>query len=327
MIQIKLPDGSIQNHEDYPTGYDVAMKISEGLARNSVACITNEGLKDLKSPIKEDTEIKLITSKNDEALEIMRHSAAHVMAEAILNLYPDAKLTIGPVIKDGFYYDVDMPPVSESDLEKIEQEMKKIIKEKKSFKRKEVSKEEAKNLFKDNEYKIELINELPEDVVISIYEQGIFSDLCRGPHIPDTGMIKAVKLMKVSGAYWRADSSNPQLQRIYGTAFFDKKQLNKYLSFLEEAKKRDHRKIGQKLDLFSFHEEGAGMPFFHANGMVLWNSLLEYWREEHTRAGYVETKTPVMLTKDLWIKADTGKITVKICILRLLMKTNMQLNP
>jgi len=303
MIQIELPDKSIQNHENPPTGYDVALKISEGLAANSIACITDEGIKDINVPIEKDTKIKLITPKDEEALEIMRHSAAHVLAEAVLNLYPEAKLTIGPVVKDGFYYDIDMPPVSETDLEKIEQEMKNIIKAKKPFKRQVLSKDEARKIFSDNEYKIELINDLPEDAEISVYEQGIFKDLCRGPHIPHTGMIKAVKLMKVSGAYWRADSSNTQLQRIYGTAYFDKKELNKYLNFLEEAKKRDHRKIGQQLDLFSFHEEGAGMPFFHANGMVLWNQLLEYWREEHEKAGYVETKTPVMLTKDLWIKS------------------------
>jgi threonyl-tRNA synthetase len=303
MIQIELPDKTVQFFENPPTGYDVALNISQGLASNSVACITDEGIKDINTPIKKDTKIKIITTRDEEALDIMRHSAAHVLAEAVLNLYPDAKLTIGPVVKDGFYYDIDMPPVSETDLEKIEQEMKKIIKEKKPFKRHVLSKDEARKIFSDNEYKIELINELPEDAEISVYEQGIFKDLCRGPHIPHTGMIKAVKLMKVSGAYWRADSSNTQLQRIYGTAYFDKKELNKYLNFLEEAKKRDHRKIGQQLDLFSFHEEGAGMPFFHANGMVLWNQLLKYWRKEHEKAGYVETKTPVMLTKDLWIKS------------------------
>jgi threonyl-tRNA synthetase len=303
MIQIELPDKTVQSFENPPTGYDVALNISQGLASNSVACITDEGIKDINTPIKKDTKIKIITTRDEEALDIMRHSAAHVLAEAVLNLYPDAKLTIGPVVKDGFYYDIDMPPVSETDLEKIEQEMKKIIKEKKPFKRHVLSKDEARKIFSDNEYKIELINELPEDAEISVYEQGIFKDLCRGPHIPHTGMIKAVKLMKVSGAYWRADSSNTQLQRIYGTAYFDKKELNKYLNFLEEAKKRDHRKIGQQLDLFSFHEEGAGMPFFHANGMVLWNQLLKYWRKEHEKAGYVETKTPVMLTKDLWIKS------------------------
>ncbi|MDY0133259.1 MAG: threonine--tRNA ligase [Desulforegulaceae bacterium] len=303
MIEIELPDKSVQTHKNPPTGYDVAREISEGLAANSIACITDEGIKDINLPIEKNTKIKLITSKDKEALEIMRHSAAHVLAEAVLILYPEAKLTIGPVIKDGFYYDIDMPPVSETDLEKIEQEMKKIIKDKKPFKRQVFSKEEAKKIFSDNEYKIELINDLPDDAEISVYEQGIFKDLCRGPHVPHTGMIKAVKLMKVSGAYWRADSSNTQLQRIYGTAFFDKKELRKYLNFLEEAKKRDHRKIGQQLDLFSFHEVGAGMPFFHANGMVLWNELLKYWREEHEKAGYVETKTPVMLTKDLWIKS------------------------
>jgi threonyl-tRNA synthetase len=303
MIQIELPDKSVQSYENPPTGYDVALKISEGLASNSIACITDEGVKDINIPIEKDTKIKILTPKDEEALDIMRHSAAHVLAEAVLNLYPDAKLTIGPIVKDGFYYDIDMPPVSETDLEKIEQEMKNIIKAKKPFKRQVLSKEEARKIFSDNEYKIELINDLPEDAEISVYEQGIFKDLCRGPHVPHTGMVKAVKLMKVSGAYWRADSSKTQLQRIYGTAFFDKKDLNKYLNFLEEAKKRDHRKIGQQLDLFSFHEEGAGMPFFHANGMVIWNQLLEYWREEHEKAGYVETKTPVMLTKDLWIKS------------------------
>jgi len=303
MIKIELPDKSVQNHENPPTGLDVAKEISEGLAANTVACFTDEGLKDVNQPITKDTKIKLITTKDEDALDIMRHSAAHIMAEAVLNLYPEAQLTIGPVVKDGFYYDIDMPPVSDSDLEKIEQEMKKIIKDKKPFKRKVLSQNQAKELFSDNEYKIELINELPEDSEISVYEQGNFQDLCRGPHIPHTGMVKAVKLMKVSGAYWRADSSRTQLQRIYGTAFFDKKQLNKYLNFLEEAKKRDHRKIGRQLDLFSFHEEGAGMPFFHPNGMVIWNQLLEYWREEHEKAGYVETKTPVMLSKDLWIKS------------------------
>lgn len=303
MIQVELPDKSVQKHEVPPTGYDVAKTISDGLAANSVACITDDGLKDINSVIEKDTKIRLLTTKDEEALEIMRHSAAHVLAEAVLNIYPDAKLTIGPVVKDGFYYDIDMPTVSESDLEKIEQEMKKIIKEKKPFNRQVVSKEDAKKIFKDNEYKIELINELPEDAEISVYTQGKFSDLCRGPHIPHTGMIKAIKLMKVSGAYWRADSSRTQLQRIYGTAFFDKKELKKYLNFLEEAKKRDHRKIGRQLDLFSFHEEGAGMPFFHAKGMVMWNQLLEYWRQEHEDAGYVETKTPVMLTKDLWIQS------------------------
>ncbi len=303
MIQIELPDKSVQKYENPPTGYDVAKQISEGLAANSVACITDEGIKDINSLIEKDTKIRLLTTRDDEALEIMRHSAAHVMAEAVSNLYPEAKLTIGPVVKDGFYYDIDMPPVSDSDLEKIEQEMQKIIKAKKTFQRKVMSRKEAFNFFEGNEYKKELIEELPEDVEISIYEQGSFSDLCRGPHIPHTGMIKAFKLMKVSGAYWRADASRTQLQRIYGTAFFDKKALKKYLNFLEEAKKRDHRKIGTKLDLYSFHEEGAGMPFFHPNGMIIWNKLLEYWREEHETAGYVETKTPVMLTKELWIKS------------------------
>ncbi len=192
-----------------------------------------------------------------------------------------------------------MPPISEDDFPAIETEMKKIIKEKKPFERIVVSKKEALAIFKDNTYKVEIINEL-EDGEITLYKQGAFTDLCRGPHIPHTGMIKGFKLMKISGAYWRADQEREQLQRLYGTSFFDKKALNKYIHLIEEAKKRDHRKLGSQLDLFSFHEEAAGMAFFHAKGMEIWNELLSYWREEHKAAGYVETKTPVMLNRKLW---------------------------
>jgi threonyl-tRNA synthetase len=221
------------------------------------------------------------------------------MAQAILRLYENAKLTIGPVVEDGFYYDIEMQPLSEEDFPKIESEMNKIIKAKLPIHRKEVRKGDALKFYHDEPYKLEMISEL-DDGTISFYEQGEFTDLCRGPHVPHTGFVKAIKLIKVSGAYWRADPSKAQLQRIYGTAFFDKKELKKYLNFLEEAKKRNHRKIGLALDLFSFHEEAPGMPFFHARGMVLWNELLAYWREEHRRAGYVETKTPIMLDRSLW---------------------------
>jgi threonyl-tRNA synthetase len=214
-------------------------------------------------------------------------------------LYQDAKLTIGPAIENGFYYDIDMEPISEDDFSKIEAEIKRIIKAKLPFKRYEVSKSEAISFYKDEPYKLEMISEL-EDGSISFYKQGDFTDLCRGPHVPHTGYIKAIKLTKVSGAYWRADPSKPQLQRIYGTAFFDKKALKAYLNFLEEAKKRNHRKIGAALGLFSFHEEAPGMPFFHPKGMVIWNNLLDYWRKEHRVDGYVETKTPIMLQKFLW---------------------------
>ncbi len=300
MINITFPDNSIKRFENIPTGMDVAKSISEGFARNCVAMKINDRLLDLGATIKEDTAISFITAKDDEGLEILRHSSAHVMAEAVLNIYKDAKLTIGPVVEDGFYYDIDMDPISEDDLGAIETQMKKIIKAKNTFERKVVSKKEALELFKDNPFKLELINELDETEEISLYRNGKFIDLCRGPHIPHTGMIKGVKLLKISGAYWRADQTREQLQRLYGISFFDKKKLNKYIHLIEEAKKRDHRKLGTKLDLYSFHDEAAGMPFFHAKGVEVWNALLEYWRDEHKAAGYVETKTPVMLNRKLW---------------------------
>jgi threonyl-tRNA synthetase len=299
MINITFPDGNIKAFENSLSGLDVAKSISEGLARNCVAMELDDQLVDLNFTIDQDARIKLITSKDQEGLEILRHSAAHVMAQAILRVYPEAKLTIGPAVKDGFYYDIDMAPVSEDDFPKIEAEIKKIIKEKLPIQRREVPKSEALEFYKDEPYKIEMISDL-EDGSISFYEQGEFTDLCRGPHIPHTGVAKFIKLIKVSGAYWRADPSKPQLQRIYGTAFFTKKELDAHLKFLEEAKKRNHRKIGQALDLFSFHEEAPGMPFFHPKGMEVWNALLDFWRIEHRAAGYVESKTPIMLNRFLW---------------------------
>ena len=298
-MNITLPDGNIKAFESPPTGMDVARSISEGLARECVAMQLNGDLLDLAASIDQDASIRLITSRDPEALDILRHSAAHVMAQAVLRVYPDAKLTIGPAVEDGFYYDIDMQPVSEDDFPKIEAEIKKIVKEKLPIRRSEVSKGKALEFYKDEPYKVEMISEL-DDGTISFYEQGEFTDLCRGPHVPHTGYAKHIKLIKVSGAYWRADPSKPQLQRIYGTAFFSKKDLKAHLTFLEEAKKRNHRKIGQALDLFSFHEEAPGMPFFHPRGMELWNALLDYWRSEHREAGYVETKTPIMLNRQLW---------------------------
>ena len=299
MINITLPDGNIKSFENPVSGFDLARSISDGLARNCVAMELGDRLVDLSFTIDHDAKIKLITTKDKEALDILRHSAAHVMAQAILRIYKDAKLTIGPAVEDGFYYDIDMEPVSEADFPKIETEIKKIVKEKMPIRRKEVSKAEAMRFYKDEPYKLEMISDL-EEGTISFYEQGEFTDLCRGPHVPHTGFVKNIKLIKVSGAYWRADPSKAQLQRIYGTAFFDKKELQDYLTFLEEAKKRNHRKIGQTLDLFSFHEEAPGMPFFHPKGMELWNALLDYWRHEHRNAGYVESKTPIMLNRALW---------------------------
>jgi threonyl-tRNA synthetase len=299
MINITFPDGNIKAFENPVSGLDVAKSISDGLARNCVAMKLDDDLVDLDATIDHDAKIKLITSKDPEGLEILRHTAAHVMAQAILRIYPDAKLTIGPAVEDGFYYDIDMAPVSEDDFPKIEAEMKKIIKEKLPVRRREVTKAEALEFYKGESYKLEMISDL-DDGTISFYGQGEFTDLCRGPHVPHTGFAKNLKLIKVSGAYWRADPSKPQLQRIYGTAFFTKKELDDYLTFLEEAKKRNHRKIGQALDLFSFHEEAPGMPFFHPKGMEIWNALLDFWRLEHRAAGYVESKTPIMLNRSLW---------------------------
>lgn len=302
MVNITFPDGNIKAFENNPTGLDVAKNISEGLARNCVAMELDSELVDLSTKITQDSRIKLITTKDPEALDILRHSAAHVMAQAILHLYKDAKLTIGPAVEDGFYYDIDMEPASKDDFLKIEAEMKKAIKAKQPFERKVVSKSEALEFYKNEPYKLEMISEL-KDETISFYTHGDFTDLCLGPHLPHTGFVKAVKLMKVSGAYWRADQTKAQLQRIYGAAFFTKKELDEHLHFLEEARKRNHRKIGIALDLFSFHDEAPGMPFFHAKGMVVWNALLNYWRAEHRTAGYVETKTPILLQRTLWEKS------------------------
>jgi len=302
MINITFPDGIEKKFESVPTGLDVAKSISEGFARNCVAMEINSESIDLSTKIEKDSSVQFITTKDKEGLSILRHSAAHVMAQAIQRIYKNAKLTIGPVVEDGFYYDIDMDHISEDDFPGIEAEIKKIIKEKSPFERKKVSKKDALKFYSEEPYKLEMINDL-EDGTISFYSQKEFTDLCRGPHVPHTGFIKAIKLMKISGAYWRADQSNAQLQRIYGTAFFDKKKLKAHLEFIEEAKKRNHRKIGVAMDLFSFHDGALGMPFFHAKGMSIWNTLINYWRKEHITAGYVETKTPIMLNKDLWVKS------------------------
>jgi len=299
MVTITFPDKSIKSFPEAPSGLDVAKSISDGFARNCVAMELNGIPTDLHQSITVDANVRFITTSDAEGLEIMRHSAAHVMAQAILRVYNDAKLTIGPVVEDGFYYDIDMEPISEDDFSKIEAEMTKIVQAKYPFIRKAVSKTRAEDFYQDERYKLELISEL-EDGTIFFYDDGEFTDLCRGPHVPHTGFIKAFKLMKVSGAYWRADQRREQLQRIYGTAFFNKKDLNEHLYMLEEAKKRNHRKIGTALDLFSFHDDAPGMAFFHPKGMEIWNALLDFWRLEHKRDGYVEIKTPIMLQRNLW---------------------------
>ncbi len=302
MVTITLPDGDIKSFDQAPTGLDVALGISKALARDCVAMAVDDRVVDLDTRIEHDARVRLITTRDTEARDILRHSAAHLMAQAILRIYPQAQLTIGPVVEEGFYYDIDMAPLSEEAFPAIEAEMRKIVKAKLPIRRRQVPKEEALSFYRGEPYKQEMISDLA-DGTISFYQQGEFNDLCRGPHLPHTGFIQAFKLMKVSGAYWRADQTKAQLQRVYGTAFFTRKELDDHLYLLEEARKRNHRKVGAALELFSFHDEAPGMPFFHPRGMVVWNLLLDYWREEHRRAGYVETKTPLVLTRSLWEKS------------------------
>lgn len=256
----------------------------------------------VKTPKKEGEKKDLIEKvdwNSPEDREIFWHSAAHVLAIAATNIFPDVKLTIGPSIENGFYYDFykEKPFVPE-DLKKLEHEMKKIVAKNLPFVRREVSKEEALNLFKDNKFKLEMVEEFGKD--LSVYSTGDFVDLCRGPHVKSTGMIKAFKLTKVSGSYWRADAKNEQLQRVYGVAYPEKQQLDDYLRLIEEAEKRDHKKLGKQLDLFSFHEEGPGFPFILPKGMVLWDLLMDFWKEEHRKAGYMQVKTPIILSRKLW---------------------------
>ena len=271
------------------------------MAKAAVAAKVGERLVDLSTVLQEGDQIAILTATSPEGLEVIRHSAAHVLAEAATKLFPGTKVAIGPAIKDGFYYDFDFPrPVGEDELSALTAEMQKILAAGSPFERREVSKAEALELFADEPYKLELIRDLPEGETISVYKQGGFTDLCRGPHVPDTGRVGAVDLLSVAGAYWRGDSDNKMLTRIYGTAFPAKKDLEEYLARVEMAKQRDHRRLGRELGLFSFHDEGPGFPFFHPKGMRVVNALLDYWRREHQAAGYEETKTPMMLERTLW---------------------------
>jgi threonyl-tRNA synthetase len=258
---------------------------------------------DLGYTLTEDARVEGLTFGEEEGRLVARHSAAHIMAQAVCRLFPEAKLGIGPAIADGFYYDFDVPrPFTPEDLEKIEEEMRRIIAADLAFERRELSREEALALFDGlgQTYKVELIHELPPEAVISCYRQGDFVDLCTGPHVPSTKRVGAVKLLSVAGAYWRGDERNRQLQRIYGTCFPTEEELRAHLERLEEAKRRDHRRLGAELDLFSFHEEGPGFPFFHPKGMVVWHELERFWREEHRKRGYLEIRTPIILNRRLW---------------------------
>jgi threonyl-tRNA synthetase len=285
---------------------DLAREIGPGLAKAALGGKINGKLVDLSAPITEPADVQLVTWKDEEGREMFRHTSTHIMAQALKRILPEAKLTVGPPLADSYYYDFDVKePLTPEMLEKIEAEMAKIVDENLALERVEVPREEAIRLFKEkNEpYKLEIIEGLPDEATISLYKQGEFVDLCRGPHIPNTAYVKALKLLTVSGCYWRADANNQVLQRVYGTSFPDKKQLAEHLRILEEAKKRDHRRIGKDLDLFSFQDEGPGFPFFHPNGMVIYNEISNFIREELAKRNYVEIMTPIILNDELWHKS------------------------
>ncbi|MBR6756203.1 MAG: threonine--tRNA ligase [Peptococcaceae bacterium] len=304
MIKITLPDGSVREFaQDQITPLEVAKNISNGLAKKALVATVNGEKVALNHVITADASVAIHTFDDQEGKDTFRHSASHILAQAVQNLFPGTKFGIGPAIKDGFYYDFDSEhKFVPEDLEKIEAEMMKIIQSDLAYERKELSRAEALEMFsaRGEIYKVELINDLPEDAVISTYTQGDFTDLCAGPHLVSTGAVKAPKLMSIAGAYWRGSEKNKMLQRIYGTAFPKKADLDEYLFQLEEAKRRDHRKLGQELQLFTFVDEAPGFPLFYPKGMILRNSLENYWREVHEAAGYTEIKTPMIMNRSLW---------------------------
>lgn len=302
-VKIILKGGEEKIYPKGITAYEVAEDISKRLAKDALVARVDDMIVDLNYKINNDCKLDILTFDDEAGKKAFWHSTSHVMAQAVKRLFPEVKLAIGPAIDNGFYYDFDLErSFTPEDLEKIEKEMKKIVKENYSFNRFDSSRDEAlQKLSEKNEiYKVELVEDLPEEANISFYKQGDFIDLCAGPHIPSTGKIKAFKLTSLAGAYWRGDEHNKMLQRIYGISFPKKSMLDEYLTRLEEAKKRDHRKLGKELDLFSLHEEGPGFPFFHPKGMVLWNILTDFWRREHKKRGYLEIKTPIILNEELW---------------------------
>ena len=300
---IKLKDGSVKEYAQPMSVIDIASDISEGLARMACAGEVDGEVVDLRTVVDKDCSLNILTFESEGGAAAFRHTTSHIMAQAIKRLWPDVKLAIGPSIADGFYYDVDSPrPIVAEDLEKIEAEMKKVVKEALPITRFTKSREDAIAYFKEKEepYKVELIEDLPEDAEISFYQQGEFVDLCAGPHLMSTKPVKAFKLTSLAGAYWRGSEKNKMLTRIYGTSFTKKADLEEYITRIEEAKKRDHRKLGKELGLFMMSDEGPGFPFFLPKGMELKNTLLEYWREIHRKAGYVEISTPIILNRHLW---------------------------
>ena len=306
-LKVTFPDGQIKEFAQAQTALEIAKSISSKLAKKALAAkigvAGEEKIVDLALPLEGDLQLQILTFDDEEGKKVFWHSSAHIMAQAIKRLFPDTQFGIGPAIKEGFYYDVDSSHVFvPEDMEAIQQEMLKIAKENLPFQRQELPRAEALSFFTERGegYKQILINDLPEDAVISTYTQGDFTDLCRGPHLPTTGLIKAAAVLSFAGAYWRGDAKNKMLQRIYAITFPDKKELDAYLFRIEEAKKRDHRKLGAELGLFTFVDEGPGFPIFLPNGIVLRNQLEAYWRELHTKAGYVEIRTPVILNRSLW---------------------------
>ena len=303
-MKVTLKDGSVKEYAQPMAVIDIARDLSDGLARVACAGEVNGEVVDLRTVVENDAEVNILTAKDEAGLAALRHTASHVMAQAVKRLYPSTKLAIGPSIADGFYYDMEFEtPLTSDDFDKIEAEMKKIIKEDLKIERFTKPRAEAIEFMKEKgePYKVELIEDLPEDAEISFYSQGEFTDLCAGPHLMSTkGVGKAFKIMSLAGAYWRGDEHNKMLTRLYATAFAKKEELEAYITMMEEAKKRDHRKLGKELGLFMMHEAGPGFPFFLPNGMVLKNTLLDYWREIHKKAGYVEVSTPIILNRKLW---------------------------
>jgi len=303
MVRVTLKDGKVIEFENGIKISDIAMKISPALYKKAMVAKVNGERKDLMTEIDEDCSLEILTFDDEDGKWTLRHTAAHILAQAVKRLYPDVKLAIGPAIDTGFYYDFDSEiSFTPEMLENIEKEMQKIVKEDLKLERFELPRDKAIEFMKEKgePYKVELIEDLPEDAVISFYKQGEFVDLCAGTHVPSTKKVKAVKLLSLAGAYWRGNEKNKMLQRIYGTAFTKKSELEEYIHMLEEAKKRDNRKLGKELELFGVLEEGPGFPFFYPKGMVLRNVLEDYWREMHVKAGYNEIKTPIILNEALW---------------------------
>ncbi len=305
-VKVTLKDGSVKEYAAGTSYLEIAKSLNQKLGKQALLAVVDGVNKDLSDTIEKDAAVEFVTPDTKEGLHAIRHTASHVMAQAIQHLFPGVKFAIGPAIDTGFYYDIDSEHVfTPEDLSAIEKEMAKIVKQNLPLVRSEVPRKDALARFAaENEiYKVELINDLPEDAVISLYTQGDFTDLCAGPHCPSTGRVKAFKLMSLAGAYWRGNEKNKMLQRIYGTAFPSKEELDNYLHMLEEAEKRDHRKLGKELDIFSMHDEGPGFPFFHPNGMRIRNAILEYWHQVHRKYHYEQVMTPMIMNRELWVRS------------------------